>query len=89
MVSLEDLSEAELDQLRKFYTKLSRLALDEDDITCTHSIDAAEENHQIKMGHYRNRKSYANGRKVKPGEKEVPANPAAKKAAAKDVSKAK
>ncbi|WCT13453.1 low affinity iron permease family protein [Mucilaginibacter jinjuensis] len=87
MVSLEDLSEAELDQLRKFYMTLSRLATSEDDITCTHSIDAAEENHQIKVGHYRGRKSYAAGRSGQPSEKDVPAKPATKKAVAKEVAK--
>src|ERR1700709_1615910 len=40
MVNLEDLSEIELDQLHKFYVQLSDLAEEEDDITCTHSIDA-------------------------------------------------
>lgn len=58
MVSLEDFSEAELEHLRKFYIKLSDLAEKEDDITCTHSIDAAEENHKIKQGSYQQRASY-------------------------------
>lgn len=71
MVNLEDLSEKELDQLRKFYTELSRLATKEDDITCTHSIDAAEENHQIKMGHYRGRKSYSPKPSGQPGSRDV------------------
>lgn len=48
MVDIEDLTEAELDQLHKFYVKLSDLAEKEDDITCTHSIDAAEENQKRK-----------------------------------------
>ena len=43
MVDIEDLSEEELDQLRKFYVTLSRLAKIETDIHCSHSIDAAEE----------------------------------------------
>ncbi|WP_333863338.1 low affinity iron permease family protein [Sphingobacterium sp.] len=49
MVNLEDLSEEELDQLAKFYAHIAKLALQESDITCTHSIDAAEENHDFKM----------------------------------------
>ena len=49
MVNIEDLSEKELDQLHKFYVKLSDLAEKEDDLTCTHSIDAAEENHNSKV----------------------------------------
>jgi low affinity Fe/Cu permease len=48
MVDIEDLSEMELDSLRKFYVQLSDLAEKEDDITKTHSIDAAEENQKNK-----------------------------------------
>lgn len=43
MVDIEDLTEAELDQLHKFYVTLSRLAKKENDIHSSHSIDAAEE----------------------------------------------
>jgi len=57
MVDIEDLTEAELDQLHKFYVKLSDLAEKEDDITCTHSIDAAEENQKRKSNRYLPRKS--------------------------------
>lgn len=42
MVDIEDLTEAELDQLHKFYVTLSRLAKKENDIHSSHSIDAAE-----------------------------------------------
>ena len=48
MVSLEEMSEEELDQLAKFYEHLAALALKENDLTCTHSIDAANENHNFK-----------------------------------------
>lgn len=65
MVNLEDLSEVELDQLHKFYVKLSNLAEKEDDITCTHSIDAAEENHQQKLTSYRLKPHYVNARTKK------------------------
>ena len=44
MVNIEDLTEAELDHLYKFYIRLSELAQKESDLTKTHSIDAAEEN---------------------------------------------
>lgn len=44
MVNIEDLTEAELDHLYKFYIRLSDLAEKEGDLTKTHSIDAAEEN---------------------------------------------
>jgi low affinity Fe/Cu permease len=49
MVDIEDLTEKELDQLRKFYVQLSTMAEKEDDITKTHSIDAASSNHQLKL----------------------------------------
>ena len=51
MVDIEDLTEAELDQLHKFYVTLSSLTKQETDIHCSHSIDAAEEIQQIKAKH--------------------------------------
>jgi low affinity Fe/Cu permease len=50
MVNIEDLTEAELDHLYKFYIRLSDLAEKESDLTTTHSIDAAEENQARKSG---------------------------------------
>lgn len=52
MVSIEDLTEAELDQLQKFYISLSKLAQQENDLTRTHSIDAAKKNNQEKSKRY-------------------------------------
>jgi low affinity Fe/Cu permease len=52
MVDIEDLTEAELDQLHKFYVRLSDLAEKEDDLTCTHSIDAADANQKRKSSRY-------------------------------------
>src|ERR1700760_3024857 len=63
MVDIEDLTEKELDQLHKFYVQLSDLAEKEDDITCTHSIDAAEENHQSKLNNFKSKPHYHNARK--------------------------
>jgi len=63
MVDIEDLTERELDQLHKFYVQLSDLAEREDDITCTHSIDAAEENHRMKLAHLQSKTHYVNARK--------------------------
>lgn len=63
MVNLEDLSEVELDQLHKFYVQLSDLAEGEDELTCTHSIDAARENHHQKLTTLRSKPHYANARK--------------------------
>lgn len=51
MVDIEDLTEQELDQLHKFYVKLSLLTKQETDIHCSHSIDAAEEIQLIKARH--------------------------------------
>jgi len=63
MVDIEDLNEKELDLLHKFYVQLSELAEQEDDITCTHSIDAAEENHNNKLNSYKLKPHYINARK--------------------------
>ncbi|MFD1255317.1 low affinity iron permease family protein [Mucilaginibacter terrae] len=48
MVNIEDLSEQELEQIHKFYVKLSQLAKSEDNLGCTHTYDAAHVNHQEK-----------------------------------------
>ncbi|WEA01662.1 low affinity iron permease family protein [Mucilaginibacter sp. SJ] len=48
IVDIENLTEKELDELHRFYAKLSALAEKEHDITSTHSIDAAEENQRRK-----------------------------------------
>jgi low affinity Fe/Cu permease len=58
MVDIEDLTEEELDHLHKFYEQLSDLAEREDDILCTHSIDAAEENHKLKLTGHMSKKHY-------------------------------
>jgi low affinity Fe/Cu permease len=49
MVDVEDINELEMDQLHKFYARLSQLAKQESDILCSHSIDAAEEVNVRKM----------------------------------------
>jgi low affinity Fe/Cu permease len=67
MVNLEDLTEKELDQLHKFYVQLSDLAEQEDDITCTHSIDAANDNHNQKLNSLREKAHYIKSREVKVG----------------------
>jgi len=63
MVDIEDITEDELDQLHKFYVELSDLAEREDDLTCTHSIDAAEENHKAKLESLKTKSHYNNARK--------------------------
>ncbi len=48
LVDAEDLTEEELQTLKKFYVKISSLAESEDDIHATHSIDEANDNHAHK-----------------------------------------
>ncbi|WAC15277.1 low affinity iron permease family protein [Dyadobacter pollutisoli] len=48
IVDIEDLSESELDVLKKFYQKLSEMAQDDGDIHKSHSIDAAQNLHKRK-----------------------------------------
>ena len=62
MVDIEDLTEEELDHLHKFYVELSDLAEKEDDLTCTHSIDAATENHNSKIKSHHAQAHYANSK---------------------------
>ncbi len=65
MVDIEDITERELDQLHKFYVQLATLAQKEDDITCTHSIDAAKENHVTKLNILKTKPHYTNAHKLK------------------------
>jgi low affinity Fe/Cu permease len=62
MVDIEDLTEEELDHLHRFYVELSELAEQEDDLTCTHSIDAAQENHNKKQTSIRSKPNYASAK---------------------------
>ncbi|WP_292009969.1 low affinity iron permease family protein [Chryseobacterium sp.] len=48
IVDIEDLTERELDQLHHFYETLAQLAKDDADIHTSHSIDAAQRNHDYK-----------------------------------------
>lgn len=43
LIDVEDLTEEELEVLKKFYVELSRLALKQNDLYSSHSIDEAEE----------------------------------------------
>jgi low affinity Fe/Cu permease len=43
MVDIEDLTEAELDVLHKYYQRLSDISEEDEDIHLSHSIDAAED----------------------------------------------
>lgn len=50
MVDIEDLSEGELDVLRKFYQRLSDISEEDEEIHKSHSIDRADELHREKSG---------------------------------------
>lgn len=49
IVDIEDLTEKELDKLHRYYQKLSELAQEDTNLHQSHSIDAAEDNHEHKM----------------------------------------
>ncbi|MEX2141727.1 MAG: low affinity iron permease family protein [Pirellulales bacterium] len=55
LINIEDLSEEEIATLHRHYNKLSRLAEHDGKLTHSHSIEEAEERHQLK--HRRHRKS--------------------------------
>ena len=49
LVDIEDLTEEELEVLKKFYIKVAEKAKKEGDLYTSHSLDEAEENQKIKM----------------------------------------
>lgn len=51
LIDIEDLTEGELQTLKKFYIHLSELAEKESNIFATHSIDEAKTNHATKSKH--------------------------------------
>jgi low affinity Fe/Cu permease len=62
LIVIEDLTEDELEVLKKFYVKLSKLAEKESDLHSSHSIDEADEYHKEKdeySKHKRTKKSNA------------------------------
>ena len=48
LIDVEDLSEAEIDALRKYYRRLIELARTDDNLTATHSIEEAASRHGTK-----------------------------------------
>jgi low affinity Fe/Cu permease len=50
LIDVEDLTEKELETIKKFYIKLSALAEEDVDILTTHSFDEASDNHKEKLG---------------------------------------
>lgn len=50
LVDIEDLTDQEIEIIKKFYQKLSDLSESEEDIHSSHSIDEAEDLHEKKAG---------------------------------------
>jgi low affinity Fe/Cu permease len=48
LIEIEDLTEEELEVLKKFYIKLSKLAKNEKNVFSSHSIDEANRSHEAK-----------------------------------------
>jgi len=57
LVSAEDLTEEELETLKKFYARLAELAQKERDIHRSHSLDEAQLRHKNKLTLYAEKKS--------------------------------
>ena len=50
LIDIEDLTEDELQIVKRFYVHLARLALKSNDLHSSHSLDDAESNHEFKSG---------------------------------------
>jgi low affinity Fe/Cu permease len=50
LIDVEDLTQEELEVLKKFYIKLSDLAEKENDLFSSHSVDEADDQHKHKIG---------------------------------------
>lgn len=48
LVDIEDMTEEEMEMIKKYYRHLSKLAQREETLQCSHSIEEAEELHNIK-----------------------------------------
>lgn len=55
LVDIEDLTAAEIEVLKKYYVRLSDLAIKESDLHSSHSIDEATFNHEKKISHKKNK----------------------------------
>lgn len=49
LIDVEDLTDDELQTLKKFYIQLSELAKKDNDLTCSHSVEEATDNHNFKL----------------------------------------
>jgi low affinity Fe/Cu permease len=55
LIVVEDLTQEELEVLKKFYIKLADLAKKENDLHSSHSVDEADDLHQQKRSSYTKR----------------------------------
>ncbi|HEX2608107.1 MAG TPA: low affinity iron permease family protein [Flavisolibacter sp.] len=53
LIVVEDLTQEELEVLKKFYIKLSTLARDANDLHSSHSVDEADDIHEYKRSHHK------------------------------------
>jgi low affinity Fe/Cu permease len=49
LIDIEDLTDEDLEKIKKFYIKLANLAEKENDVSSTHSLNEAENLHKFKM----------------------------------------
>lgn len=56
LIDVEDLSERELETLHEYYFKLSQLCKKEDSLLHTHSVEEAQEIHEVKHQKRKNRR---------------------------------
>ncbi len=57
LIDVEDLTEDEVNLLHRHYQKLARMAEQDTKLTVSHSIEEAEERHELKAGKRRSKKS--------------------------------
>lgn len=65
LIDVEDLSEPEIEALRKYHKKLIQLAKEDDDFTTTHSIEEATTRHGVKYKRQPQKAARGNNGKLK------------------------
>jgi low affinity Fe/Cu permease len=50
LVDVENMTEDDLKIIKKYYTKLSQITMEDENLQQSHSIDEAQEQHNLKMG---------------------------------------
>ncbi|MFT3794177.1 low affinity iron permease family protein [Flavobacterium sp.] len=52
LIDIEDITEQEMETIKKYYRHLSKLAEKDDTLQCSHTIEEAEELHELKKKKY-------------------------------------